>query len=401
MALVVGCSDQAPEASPPTSVAGTAGELGAAAPATGEPIRIGVITDGKSPVSDTSIQTRVAEATAAYLNQHRSGIGGRPIELVECDALADPAVGTDCGNRMIEEDVVAVVVGTTAVNESVWLPLAAADVPVMFYGASGTALLGDETTFALSEPTFSLVSLPISLAEQAGADKVTSIVIDVPAALTTQTTVAPALFEAAGIEFELVTVPPGTADMTPQMQNVADGDPGVVFIVGNDSFCISAINGLRAAGFTGQLSGVSQCVTDATREAVPGEELEGMVIAAATPTGVDNPSTRLYEAVVDAYGEDIDTSVPEGMIMFTALAGFQTALEGISGDDVTHETVIETIKSMPEQELPGAGGMHFRCNGKAGATTPAVCVRGGLVTTLDAEGRPSTYEVLGSTPIED
>ena len=86
--------------------------------------------------------------------------------------------------------------------------------------------------------------------------------------------------------------------------------------------------------------------------------------------------------------------------MFTVLAAFQTATGGISGD-VTPETVIAAIKAMPETDLPGAGGLRFRCNGKADATMPAVCVRGGLVTTLDSEGQPSEYEAVGVTPIED
>ncbi len=82
------------------------------------------------------------------------------------------------------------------------------------------------------------------------------------------------------------------------------------------------------------------------------------------------------------------------------LGGLQTALEGISGD-ITPATVTATIKAMPESELPGAAGMKFRCNGKASAQAPAVCVRGGLSTTLDDKGQPTEFQVLGSSPIPD
>ena len=401
--LVVACgsSDANSGDNPPADGTQSAAEpLGPSAPAEGAPVKIGMISDGKGPVSDLSVESDVADATVAYLNEHRSGVAGRPVELVKCEALADPAIGTDCANRMVEEGVVAVVVGSSSVVESIWEPLHAAGVPVMFHSASGAPLGDSESTFALTDSSFSLIDFPIQVAKDEGAEKVTAVTIDVPSAIGIYQTAAPPLFEEAGIELEVVPIPPGTADMTPQMQALVAGDPGIVQVVGNDAFCIAAFNGLHAVGFTGTVTGVSQCISDRTREAVPGDVLEGMLVPATVPLGVDNPSTRLFNAVATTYGEDVDTSRVAALSMFTVLAAFQTATGGISGD-VTPETVIAAIKAMPETDLPGAGGLRFRCNGKADATMPAVCVRGGLVTTLDSEGQPSEYEAVGVTPIED
>lgn len=147
---------------------------------------------------------------------------------------------------MIEENVVAVVVGETSVLESVWGPLHEAKMPVMFYGATGSELLGDtESTFVLRDPLFARVNLPVELAKDEDVKKVMAVVIDVPAALSIYQAIAPPLFEKEGVDLEIVPIPPGTADMTPQMQALADGDTGVVQIAGNDAFCISALNGLR------------------------------------------------------------------------------------------------------------------------------------------------------------
>ncbi|OHV43702.1 ABC transporter substrate-binding protein [Pseudofrankia sp. BMG5.36] len=400
--LAAGCGGggtEKPDNAATTSGADTTAVLGPTAMATGEPIRIGVVTEGKTAIGDETIQNRAAQAGVKYLNEHRSGLSGRPIKLVECTTQLDPAKGTDCGNRMIEENVVAVLIGTTAVVQSIWTPLAAAKIPVMLYGTGDEALLTDsESTFVLADPLFPVVDLPLQIAKREHADKVTSIVIDVPAALASQTTIAPPLFKKAGIDFSLVTVPPGTADMTPQMQNVVSRNPGVVFIAGNDAFCISAMNGLRATGYTGTITAVSQCITDATRTAVSAETLDGVIISSYSPIGTDNPSNRLYKTVVDTYGKNIDPSIADGLAMFTVLAGFQTAVGHISGD-ITPQSVAAAIRSMPEQELPGAGGLRFRCNGKAYPETPAVCLRGGLVATLDKHGDPAAYDVSGNTPI--
>ncbi|MBL7629379.1 ABC transporter substrate-binding protein [Frankia sp. CN6] len=380
---------------PPTSAAPAADVLGPVAKASGAPVRIGLISDGKSSIIDQSVEFEVGEATVSYLNEHRSGIAGRPIELVTCEAQSDPAKTADCANEMVEQDVAAVVVGGVAAQEAAWTPLHDAGVPVVLYSTGTPALLADaKSTFTFADPAFGIIGFPLELAKKSGAKKVTAVVIDVPAAKGLLEASAPAAYEKAGIEFEMVAVAPGTADMTPQMQQIAAGG-GEAFILGNDSFCISALNGLRAVGFTESISAVGQCITDATRTAVPGDTLKGIALAATAPLGTDNPSTRLFNAVAAAYGKGIDTSKIAGINTFMAVAGLQAAVAELTGD-VTPQTVNAAIKSMKQTELPGSGGQQFQCGGKAVPASPAACVRGGLITTLDDKGQPTTYEVAGA-----
>nr|MDT0664447.1 ABC transporter substrate-binding protein [Micromonospora sp. DSM 115978] len=306
----------------------------------------------------------------------------------------------DCGNLMVAEGVVAVAVGEAGVAESVAAPLSESGIPTMFFGAGSTSILEDDTSFAIGDPTVATIRMPIGLAEDLGVTKVTTVVIDVPAAIETQEIAAPPLYEAAGIDYDFVAVPPGTADMTPQMQSVVDGDPGVVFVIGNDSFCISAFNGLAAVGYEGTISAISQCITDATRDAVSADVLDGMVVAASVPVGAGDPTGVLYETVINTFGEGVDASSPTGRGMYMTLGALASALSDIEGE-ITPETATAAIKAAPEQELPGAAGLQFRCNGNAYPESPAACVRGGLSTTLDADGLPSTFEVLGTSPIED
>ncbi|OHV37102.1 branched-chain amino acid ABC transporter substrate-binding protein [Pseudofrankia sp. EUN1h] len=402
LAFVSACgggSGDKDNATPPASgSAGGADVLGPVDKAAGAAVKLGVITDGASPTADHTNDNKVAEATAKYLNEHKGGIGGRPIEITICETLGDLSKAGDCGNQMVEKGVSAVLIGTSGVVEAAWKPLNDAKIPVMLYGSSDPGLLASPTTFSLGNPTFPVIDFPIQLAKDEGNKKVTSIVIDVPAALHSAQDIAPPLFAKAGIGYELVRVAPGTADMTPQMQQIVSNKSDEVFIIGNDSFCISAINGLKAVGFTGTISGISQCITDSTRKSVPGATLKGMVISATVPLGPPSPSMDLYTKVSETYGKDIDLSFQDGMIMFTIMSGFQAATQGITGD-ITPATITSTIKAMKETELPGGGGIKFRCNGKAVAGLAAPCVVGGLSTTLDDKGQPAAYKVLGNTPI--
>jgi branched-chain amino acid transport system substrate-binding protein len=374
--------------------------LGPAEPASGEPVRIGLVSDGQSPAFDARNEIDAAEATVEYWNERRGGIAGRPIELVTCETGADPARGTDCGNQMVENGVVAVVVGQSTVPEALWEPLHQARIPTMFFQTNGQGMLTDaETSFVISNPLTTALGLPISVAQDERANRVAFVVVDLPVAISLFETVAPAILETAGLEYDLIKVPLGTADMTSQLGEVASSGARVVQVVGNDAFCIAAFQALTAVGYDGKVTAVSQCVTDATREAIPGDQLEGMYVTSGVALGAtDDQTYQLFEAVMGAYGDDVPVDDNVSMVGYTVVAALATSLDGITGD-ITPATVASTIKAMPDQQLPGGGGVGFRCGGSAMALAPAVCSNEWLRAALDADGQPAGYEAVDSTAI--
>lgn len=369
--------------------------LGPEDEASGEPVRIGMMSDGATQAFDNTDELRAAEATAAYWNQHQGGVGGRPVQVVPCETGAEPAGATDCANRFVEEEVVAVTLSQSAVTASVWEPLHAAGVPTFWLQAGGDVAADDQSSFLMFNPALTLFGLPLSVAESEGAESITFVVIDVPQALETLDEAGP-IMEEAGLEYEVVPVPVGTADMTSQMQQVADSGSEVVQVVGNDAFCIAAFNGLEAVGFEGAVTSITQCITDATREAVAGDVLEGIYVTSTISLGADDdPTFQLYEEVLDTFGEGIqDAANATAMGGYVAMASLLTSLGEIA-DPVTAESVIEAIKAMPESDVPGGGGMTFRCGGSADPAQPAVCTNQSLRTQLDAEGQPTDYEAVG------
>lgn len=401
--LLAACGDDDSDGQAAATNADPAGEadlLGPEDQASGEPVRIGYVSDGATPTYDTTDELRTAAATVDFLNEHRGGIGGRPIELVTCETKQDPAAATDCANQMVEQDVVAVTLAQSGVAESVWEPLHAAGIPTMWFLASGQDTMTDqESSFVLTNPLTQLFGLPISVAESEGADKIAFVTIDVPAAKTPMETIGPSILEQAGLDYDDIYVPPGTADMTSQMQEIVDGGAGVVQILGPDSFCIAAMQGLQTAGYEGAITSNIGCLSDATREAM-GDSLEGMFISSPNAVGAaDDPTYELYRAVVDTYADDVeqpDTNFAIGG--YTVVSALATSLDGISGD-ITPQSVVQTIKAMSEQELPAGGGGTFRCGGSAIEMMPAVCTNQWLRTQLDSEGQPTTYEVVDSTDI--
>lgn len=92
----------------------TAGSRG---PADGEPVVIGV---ADAPDSDYPTDPYI-DAMAEFINAELGGIGGRPIEIVRCDAVTDPA---GCADQLANDpDVVAVIENLLETKEAFALGL--------------------------------------------------------------------------------------------------------------------------------------------------------------------------------------------------------------------------------------------------------------------------------------
>lgn len=402
LAATGACSSSSSSSSSSTaSSSPSAAVLGSKDPAKGQPVNVGLISDGATAATDSSVELVLGQVITHYLNDYKGGLGGRPIKLFTCASHGDPASSVVCANQLVQDNVVAVVIDSLAAADAVWKPLHDAKIPEFTSSATSGNLLADTTgVFVLNDPLASLLDAPATLAKSKGLTKVTQVVIDVPTATAFMKTAAPAMFQRLGIHFAYVAVPPGTADMTPQMQKLASGNPGVVQIIGNDAFCTAALNGLRAVAFKGTISVISDCMSPATRKAVPGSYLNGLIMTATSPTGdSSNPDMKLFGAMVDTYAKGkVDTTDAGAESFYTSMMAMGTVLHAMTGP-ITPATVTAKVKAMPELPLPLGGGLTWRCSGKADPLFPAVCTKGTLQTTLDSSGLPTTYQPVASASI--
>ncbi len=381
--------------------------LGEPNPATGTSVKVGLITNGGdcAECSDTGgDEEPTAEATVQWLNEYMGGLAGHPIELVICVDDLDAGKTVDCANQMIAEGVVAVVIGANGVIESTWNVLHEAVIPVINFSVTNTELIeDDQSTFILQDSESLTVDLPLGVAQDMGASMVSVIVVDLPIATDIYKGRTPQKFADAGLGFELFPVSLGTPDMTPQAQELVSSNPdGLVMITGHDAFCIPAINGLIAVGFTGTITTISHCVTDAMRDAFSADVLEGIVLAANSPLGDDeDPSMQQWNAVLDEYGDgSVDPLGATPLAIFSAFGALSVGTQDLEGE-VTTDAVIAALRAMPNRILPGSGGRQFRCNGKASSFGAAICTASLLSATLDADGNPVSYTIINDDPIPD
>ncbi|MHC3475125.1 ABC transporter substrate-binding protein [Streptomyces sp. 7R007] len=94
-------------------------EHGTRTPARGDttPVRVGIIASATSPVGGSTF-TGPRDGAKAYFDRlnARGGIGGRPVEVRECDDGGSGVGDNTCVHRLIDEDKVVALVATTVLD---------------------------------------------------------------------------------------------------------------------------------------------------------------------------------------------------------------------------------------------------------------------------------------------
>ena len=371
------------------SSADRAALFGEANAASGDPIKIGVITSGQTQAFDTSAEIDAAEAVAKYANDYLGGLAGRPIEIVSCEEGGTPAGGQECGNQFVQEGVAAVVGAGPAFIDSTLQVVQPTGVPVVLGRGATQAVLSSPGVFVFGNP-LAYFGVPAANAAEQQIDNTALVLLDVPAVTGPANALGGAIFGNAGVTGDVVAIAPGTADMTPQIQAAEEGDPGQYFVLGDPTFCASAIRAIKTLGISTPLLVADGCINTDAGASIPGG-YEGVSVVAQTVLDPEDDDVQLAQAVLDEYAPDIDLDAISGGGYQTAL-GFITAVNAAPPAELTSESITTALQQMPEEVLPLSHGSMFQCNGEALAgISPNVCSSFGIIADSTEDGTLSNY----------
>ena len=350
------------------------GEKNAAA---GDPVKIGFVYDGTTDAIDNAGDLDAAEAAVEYVNEYLGGVAGRPVELEVCATNQTPAGAGDCVSQFARAEVPVVLNGVTGQAGALFEPLSEAGIPVFVTAADPRAA----SATILTNGILSLAAGPAKVFADAEVEKAVVIGIDVPAASATLKQSMPIFYEQAGVDVEVVLIPPDTPDMTPNIQAALADNPGGMTVVGDSLFCTKAMNAIEAAGFEGELVIIPQCIDQSFLDNV--SNLEGATMLTTNSTDPESEEYQLYRAVMTTYGgDDIDlgATAPQA---YQSVVGFARAMKGLEGD-VTADTVEQTFAGMEPTPLPLADGMRSSATASRSPSPPSTCSVDVLQTTLAA-----------------
>lgn len=339
-------------------------------PATGSPIKIGLINPEGGPAISMPNNRLAAQAAAEYANANLGGIAGHPITVVSCAVKEDPASNQDCANQMVEQGVAAVVVTTTG-NGAVMVPIITG-AGITYLTPSGTSAVELTTpgAHALSSGFPGMLSAMAAYAEEQGYAKVTAFMIDTGSVIASTEAMGKPAFDAAGVQLRIAPVTPGTPDSTPQVSaGLVDGVEAVA-VVGDATMCTSVLKSMQTLGATQDKMIIQPCLDPAVFDAV-GDSLDGAYVFLGADIESDNPEAALYRTVMKRYAPGVDTGgfTSTG---YQAMLGLVRATQGLQGEP-TAAAVAAALGSAKNVPMPAADGISFTCDGTVMPMLPAVC----------------------------
>ena len=343
------------------STAANADPLGTPNAATGTPIKIGLVNDGKTDAIDNSSALATVEAVAQYANEYLGGLNGQPIEVVGCETGNTPTGATTCGVQMVNDKVAAVLVGGSAQDTAIFDALTDSGIPYITATSASSNIITKPGAFVFTNP-IAAIAAPIPLAQENGAERVGFIVIDVPAATGPISQIATPFYQKANVAFDMIPISPTVADMTPQIQQAISQGDELFTIAGGEAFAAGAIKALKQLGFTGDIIAQVNNPSPDTVASIPGG-YEGIINVSANTDDPTDPDVVLFNAIMDKYASGTEKNVSAQNAFVVAMA-FVRSLTGATSA-VDAPSVTAAMSSMPSAiPLPLGGGMMIQCGAR-------------------------------------
>jgi branched-chain amino acid transport system substrate-binding protein len=394
LALLCAACSSGRSSGTPQSAASSA-LLGHVKEASGTPITVGYIDEGQSAGIDARPEVAAAGAAADYVNQYLGGVAGRPLKLMFCGTNGTSAGALNCANQMVAAKVPIVLASTPGEPGPELQTLSAAKIPFFTFAAADQSLLLSSDAYVLTNALGTL-AVPIKEALDAGLKKVAMLLINLPAAVGPVESIAPTFFGNEGLTVKFAAIAPSTPDMTPQVQAAVSAGAQEFDVVGNQTFCTSALTALKTIDFKGPIVINSQCFSTQLAGSVPGG-INGVKIGSAESIDPKDPQVALYLAVLAKYAPGTPPEANSDSDGFAVVLGFARAMTGFMGP-VTPTLIQIRLASMAPQPMPLLSGETFQCNRTAVSLTPAACSKGAVIITLDASGKVKSTVAFNADP---
>jgi branched-chain amino acid transport system substrate-binding protein len=373
--------------------------LGTAKPATGTAVTIGMITEGGSEAigSQSALAEQGAQIAKQYVNEYLGGIGGKPIDLFVCGNKSTPAGAQDCANQMVEKKVAAVIWPFTGQGASVPI-ITGAGIPIIASSGSSTEELTTPGVFVLTGGYPATLGVYAQDAKDRGIKKFAMLVIDVPAATQGAQALGGIVFKNAGVDFSVITAPPGTPDLTPQLQDAVSQGADAVGVTGDVTFCTSFLKAYQTLALTLPKYVIATCNDQSVTAALP-DVLAGS-IEATISVSAGSPDAKLYAAMVQKYapgkGIDPDPAKSSGVSLgASTVMNFIAGMKGFTGEP-TPANIATQFKTVKGAVFLG-GGITYDCSSKPISIIPNICSAALQLGTVNADGTVSNTKPVDSS----
>jgi branched-chain amino acid transport system substrate-binding protein len=401
--LIAACSSSSsPSPSPSSTKSASAAALALGAPdkATGSAVKVGIIVDGggSGAIGTAALVQQGAQMAVAYANAYKGGLDGHAIDLVVCQNLETPAGGQACANQMVQDKVVAVVLPFTGEGATEVPTITKAGIPYITLSGASTQELTTPGAYDLTGGYPAVLGAYALSAKAHGYSKFAMLVSNVPSAISGAELLGGLVFKNAGVDYKVIPVNPGTADMTPQLQAAVSWGAKAIGITGDVTLCSSFLKGYQTLSLTEPKYVLSTCL-DPSIFSTLGSELGGSYVA--TTSNASSADDALYAAITKKFAPSVNGNPNTSANQASGLIPVLSLLDIVAGykGTVTPAAVKAQLALPTPRTVPFSGGITYVCNGTAIPLLPSVCSATTDVGTLSSTGAISGLQTYNPTAL--
>ncbi|HVU72665.1 MAG TPA: ABC transporter substrate-binding protein [Mycobacteriales bacterium] len=252
---------------------------GTAGAASGEPYKIGYVSQ------DNFLPQATVGANAArdYINAELGGVGGRPIDLVEC-SVTSPEDATTCGSKLANDSSIQlVIVGAMNVGNKELYAAIGGKKAILVGNALATEdfVTPDAVSYTSGSPGV-LIGMAQFAAVDLKAKTVAAIIPDTPGGRAAVQQLLKPIFDAAHVTLKqtFISATATTPEMSTALQATGAAKADAVITATPSNLCISLYDAMKQLSISPKVITTDQCA-DSTVQAALSAEGE----ASAIPDG--------------------------------------------------------------------------------------------------------------------
>ena len=383
---LAGCSESDPEATTSTTASVTcdsAALLSCAqqstlapyapsepTPASGEPIRIGMINQENTPGGSFPELSLAVKAGIEFINDEMGGVAGRPLVLEVCNTEFSAEGSTSCAQDFVEQKVPAVLGGIDVFGNGIDT-LAQNGIPFVGGIPISSQSFTSPNSFQWSGGSQSAgVAFAWYAGQELNAERV-SIVYQDFGSIADSAEAAKQVLGGYGVEVQMVPYPVLATDLSSALTAAASTSPEAMIIFAADSGCKAGFDGVASLGLAAETFYVGACAAPSIIDQVSAEKTNGVYFNVDGPL-VDDPPLpdgQLYEGVIAEYGGGLDPA-GAGTVSFRSLMNLYVILSQLDGD-ITASSITAALAATVD--APNFGGHPYTCDGQQFDGLPALC----------------------------
>ncbi|EFC86751.1 ABC transporter substrate-binding protein [Parafrankia sp. EUN1f] len=243
---------------------------------TGEPVKIMIIGAKNNPVASQENMFAAAQARVDYVNDS-GGLGGRPLQLIVCDANLDPNLEAGCLDQAVSDNVAAIV-GSMLLFTRDYSKLEAASIPLIATQSLSPGEIAYPHAYLLGNNMGWFKGLGRLVADEKN-DTVAVTYTDTTTGAFANTLIRSVLDPAGVKVITSLAHAASSGDRSAEAASLARGNPSAVVLAGTAEAVVPLIQAVRQTGYAGRIYTYSSALppsgVEALRDAGEGVRVVG------------------------------------------------------------------------------------------------------------------------------